>query len=51
MKTPKSALFQRTVDYRRGGTPWVAAGISILFALAPFGVLLWALPHTGIGIA
>jgi len=51
MKTRQSALYQRTVRYQRGGTPWVGGLVAILFASLPLGVMLWAVPVTGLGIA
>jgi hypothetical protein len=52
MKTRPSVLFQRTVRYqRRDHSGTLAATMALSFALLPLGVLLWALPSTGIGIA
>ena len=51
MKTRQSALYQRTVRYQRNRTPWLGGIVSVLFAALPLGVMLWAVPVTGIGIA
>jgi len=51
MKTRSSALYKRTASYRAGGNSWLAAGVSVGFALLPLGVMLWAVPQTGIGFA
>jgi hypothetical protein len=31
-------------------TPFLSAAVPIGFALLPFGILLWAVPMTGLGI-
>jgi len=46
MKTRSSAAV-----HRRGDTSWLGAGTSIGFALLPLGVMLWAVPQTGLGFA
>ena len=50
MKTRESALYRRTVRYQRG-TPRLGGVAAVVFALVPLGVMLWAVPVTGIGIA
>lgn len=50
MKTRPSALYQRTANYRRDQNGWLGSVIAIGFALIPLGVLLWAVPQTGIGM-
>lgn len=51
MTSRSSALYQRTVRYRRGGSPWLGAVMAVSFALLPMGVMLWVIPTTGLGIA
>lgn len=52
MKTRSSALFKRTVSYQRRDNSGTLAGtMAVLFALMPLGVLAWAIPATGLGIA
>jgi hypothetical protein len=52
MKTRSSALYRRTARYHRGGgNSWLAASVSVGFALLPLGVMLWAVPLTGLGFA
>lgn len=51
MKTHSSPLYQRSAGYGRARNSWLGAGISIGFALLPLGVMLWALPQTGLGFA
>jgi hypothetical protein len=46
MKTRSSAT-----AHRRGTSSWVGAGTSIGFALLPLGVMLWAVPQTGLAFA
>ncbi len=50
MKTRTSALYQRTADYRRNQNGWLGSLVAIGFALLPLGVMLWAVPQTGIGL-
>lgn len=45
MKTRSPATAQRP-----GNASWLGAGSAIGFALLPLGVMLWAVPQTGIGI-
>lgn len=48
MKTRSSALYQRTARYQRS---WLTNVVPVGFALLPLGVMLWAVPQTGIGLA
>lgn len=50
MKTRPSAHYQRTANTRRDQNGWLGSVIAIGFALIPLGVLLWAVPQTGIGM-
>jgi hypothetical protein len=52
MKTRSSALYRRTVRYsRRDNSGTLAAVMAVLLASLPLGVLAWAIPTTGLGIA
>ncbi|MES2442468.1 MAG: hypothetical protein V4574_06525 [Pseudomonadota bacterium] len=46
MKTRMSATV-----HRRSESSWLGAGTAIGFALLPLGVMLWAVPQTGLGFA
>ena len=43
MKTRSAA------NHNRGGGTWLGNATSIGFALVPLGVMLWAVPQTGLG--
>lgn len=51
MKTRSSAPYKRTVTNHRGQSGWLGSMAAIGFASLPLGVMLWAVPQTGIGIA
>ncbi len=40
-----------TANHNRGGGNWLGNATAIGFALMPLGVMLWAVPQTGLGIA
>jgi len=37
-----------TANHHRGGANWLGSATAIGFALMPLGVLLWAVPQTGL---
>lgn len=46
MKTRSTAAV-----HRHGNSSWLGAGTAIGFALLPLGVMLWAVPQTGLAFA